>query len=89
MTCPWCDFEGTPREVHAHLTREHTDHVELSERKERRYYKIACPVCGSTYEREIKPRYKDPEFLKEFREEIAMVGFDMLINHLIVEHEPI
>lgn len=87
MKCPWCDFEGPPRELHAHLTQGHLERVEVDERKGRRYYKIACPVCDSSYEKEIKPRYWDPQFLEEYRKEIALVGFDMLINHLMAEHE--
>lgn len=87
MTCPWCDFDGSPRELHGHLTADHLERVEVAVRKERRYYRIECPVCGSSYEKEIKPRYSDPRFLEEYRREISLVGFDMLINHLMAEHE--
>lgn len=87
MKCPWCDFEGSPRELHAHLSQSHMERVEIDERKGRRYYKISCPVCDSSYEKEIKPRYWDPGFLEEYRKEISLVGFDMLINHLMAEHE--
>jgi hypothetical protein len=35
----------------------------------------------------IKPRSRDPRFIEEFQREIRLVAFDMLVNHLIAEHE--
>lgn len=87
MKCPWCTFDAAPRALHAHLADDHLDHVAIDVRNERRFYQILCPVCGSSYEREIKPRLKDPGFVEEYRRQIALVGFDMLINHLMAEHE--
>jgi hypothetical protein len=52
----------------------------------RRRYRVTCPVCGECHEARIKPRSKDPAFLETFAREIRMVAFDMLINHLEVEH---
>lgn len=88
MRCPWCDFDAAPRQLHAHLADTHIDHVELEERKLAPYYKITCPVCGSSYEHAIKPRRREAGFVDDHRKEIALVGFDMLINHLMAEHTP-
>ncbi|MDQ1498530.1 MAG: hypothetical protein QOI86_1870, partial [Actinomycetota bacterium] len=41
------------------------------------------------YEREIKPRGRDPGFVEEFSAQIRLVAFDMLVNHLLGEHETI
>jgi hypothetical protein len=87
VICPWCEFDDEPRALHAHLVDAHLERVEVIERRGRPHYSIACPVCDSTYDKEIKPRYRDPGFVEEFRREIALVGFDMLINHLMAEHE--
>jgi hypothetical protein len=86
MRCPYCDLDTSYRELHAHLAEEHIEHVELEVRKERRFYRISCPQCEEYHEQEIKPRYRDPGFLEEYKREIALVGFDMLINHLMAEH---
>jgi hypothetical protein len=86
LRCPWCDFDAAIREVHAHLADVHLERVELQERGDRRYYRIACPSCEAAHEQEVKPRYRDAAFLEEYRREIALVGFDMLINHLMAEH---
>lgn len=87
MKCPWCELETSPRSLHAHLADEHSDRVELKEDRGRTLYSIACPICGDSYERAIKPRSLDPSFLDEHEREIRLVGFDMLVNHLIAEHD--
>lgn len=86
MTCPWCDFEGAPRELHAHFGERHPDEVVFAERGTSRWYGIGCPVCGERYEHVVKPRSRDPHFVAEFQNEIRLVAFDMLVNHLIAEH---
>lgn len=88
MNCPWCTFTGGPRSVHAHLSEAHAEQVRVEERGTRRLYAIECPVCGAGYEHEVKPRLRDPAVMQEIQTEIRMVAFDMLVNHLLVEHEP-
>lgn len=89
MNCPWCEFEASPRQLHAHLADVHEDVVTVEERESSRVYGITCPICGSTYEQPIKPRLRDAGFLEEFAGEIRLVAMDMLVNHLIAEHEEI
>lgn len=86
MKCPWCEWEGTPRQLHAHLSEVHPDVVWMGERDGKRFYAITCPTCGQAYEQVVKPRFRDPAFLTEFEEQIRLVACDMLINHLIAEH---
>lgn len=88
MNCPWCDFEGRPRALHAHLGEDHADAVVFEERIGRMFYGITCPHCGDGYRHEIKPRGRDPGFVEEFTAQIRLVAFDMLVNHLLVEHDP-
>ncbi|MGH8992118.1 MAG: hypothetical protein ACRDYV_02975 [Acidimicrobiia bacterium] len=83
---PGCPFEGSPRELHAHLADAHPEGVRFEERGERRFYALTCPVCGDGYEHQIKPRGRDPEFMREFEGQIRLVAFDMLVNHLMAEH---
>lgn len=87
MRCPWCSFEDQPRIVHEHLADTHPEQVRFEERGERMVYAIECPVCAAGYEKAIKPRSRDPAFIEEYEHEIRLVGFDMLINHLLAEHD--
>lgn len=89
MRCPWCDREGQARALHAHLAEEHPEQVRVREEDGERFYAIACPVCGAAYEQRVKPRSRDPGFLEEYGVQIRLVAFDMLINHLMAEHEPL
>jgi hypothetical protein len=85
--CPFCSFDGPPRSLHAHLGDQHADAVRFEERGGRSFYALTCPICGDGYEREIKPRGRDPGFVDEFSNQIRMVALDMLVNHLMGEHE--
>lgn len=87
MTCPWCEFEGGPRALQAHLTDVHPEGVTFGERGGNRFYAITCPVCDVSYDQRIKPRSQDAGFIDEFQREIRLVAFDMLVNHLVAEHE--
>ena len=89
MNCAYCEFDGHRREVHAHMTEAHSDHVatRFDEATARMYYSVDCPKCGKTMEKRVKPRYRDPEFLEEFSREICLVAFDILLYHL-EDHEP-
>ncbi len=86
MNCPWCDFAGTLRPLHAHLCDAHPDEVSFETQGSRHAYAVTCPVCGAGYEQTIKPRMDDPSFVEEYRREIRLVAFDMLLNHLLGEH---
>ena len=87
MNCPVCPFEGAPRALHAHLGDRHADLVRFQERAGRSFYTITCPVCAESYEHQIKPRGRDPGFVDEFAAQIRLVAFDMLVNHLMGEHD--
>ena len=87
MNCPLCPFEGAPRALHAHLGEAHPEVVRFDERAGRSFYAITCPVCGEGYQHEIKPRGRDPGFVEEFTAQIRLVAFDMLVSHLMGEHE--
>ena len=87
MSCPWCPVTAAPRALHAHLSEEHADKVRFEERRGARFYAVECPVCYAGYEHQIKPRLRDPAFMEQFRREIRMVAFDMLVNHLLAEHD--
>ncbi|HEY0398665.1 MAG TPA: hypothetical protein VGF00_09780, partial [Acidimicrobiia bacterium] len=84
-----CSFEGPPRTLHAHLGEQHQEAVRFEDRGDRWFYALDCPICGDGYEREIKPRGRDPGFVEEFSAQIRLVAFDMLVNHLLGEHETI
>ncbi len=87
MKCPWCDFEGGPRSLHAHLGEQHPDAVATSERYGKTFYEVTCPTCGARYEHIVRKGARDPGFVLEFQQEIKMVALDMLIHHLMAEHE--
>jgi hypothetical protein len=89
MNCPFCSFDGPPRVLHAHLGEQHAEAVRFEDKGDRWFYALECPICGDGYEREIKPRGRDPGFVEEFSAQIRLVAFDMLVNHLLGEHEAI
>ena len=73
--------------LHAHLGEQHPEAVRFEEKGGRSFYALTCPICGDGYEREVKPRGRDPEFIEKFTAQIRLVAFDMLVNHLLGEHE--
>ncbi|MHB1534244.1 MAG: hypothetical protein ACYC1D_06470 [Acidimicrobiales bacterium] len=74
--------------MHAHLAVAHPEQVQFERRGARQVYAIRCPICGADYDQTIKPRLDDPTFLEEFHHEIRLVAFDMMLSHLVGEHEP-
>lgn len=88
MDCPYCERAGERDEVHRHLADDHPDRVSVrvDDASGRRFYEVRCPTCDAPWEREIKPRYRDPGFIAEFEEEIRLVAFDMLLYHIQGEH---
>jgi hypothetical protein len=49
-------------------------------------YVIVCPRCQGEIRQPVKPRWRDPGFLREFEEEIRLVAFDLLLYHLEDAH---
>lgn len=88
MDCPFCDLDAPPRALHAHLLDRHGDRVTVENGETRRTYRVECPACGAEYTQPIKPRLRDAGFVQEFDREIRLVAFDMLVNHLMAEHQP-
>ena len=88
MKCPHCDFSDSRPKLHRHLAAAHLDLVmtEYDEATGKMKYIVGCPVCGLKYQHAVKPRYKDPRFLEEFKAEIALVAFDQLLYHLEEKH---
>jgi hypothetical protein len=87
MNCPWCEFEAGPRALHAHLGERHGGAVTTSERNGKAFYQVTCPRCGASYSHAVRKGARDPDFLAEFDQEIHMVALDMLVHHLMAEHE--
>jgi hypothetical protein len=87
MICPWCEFAAGPRALHAHLGDRHGDAVVTTERYGKVFYEITCPRCGARYEHLVRKGARDPQFLAEFDREIKIVALDMLVHHLMGEHE--
>lgn len=86
MTCPWCGCAASPRELHAHLAESHPEAVATTEKLDKTFYEVTCPICGARYSHHVKKGSGHPEFIVEFGAEIRMVAFDMLVNHLMAEH---
>jgi len=87
LDCPWCDFAAGPRGPHAHLGARHGDAVTTSQRHGKVFYEVTCPLCGARYEHVVRKGTGDPEFVAEFGPQIRMVALDMLVHHLVAEHE--
>jgi transcription elongation factor Elf1 len=87
MNCPWCEFEAGPRALHEHLGERHGDAVIATADEGHARYEITCPQCGARYQHVVRKGRRDPSFLTEFEREIQLVALDMLVNHLLAEHE--
>jgi hypothetical protein len=87
VNCPWCEYAAPARALHAHFGERHRYAVETDERNGNYYYAVSCPVCGERYEHSLRKVRRDPDFLREFDNEIRMVALDMLVHHLVAEHE--
>lgn len=87
LSCPFCDFQGAPRALHAHLGERHGEAVVTVSDGEKARYEITCPRCGAKYQHVVRKGGRDPGFLTEFEREIQLVALDMLVNHLLAEHE--
>ena len=88
MKCPHCDFEDTRMKLHRHLGEAHLDQVltEHDDATGKMRDTVGCPMCGLRYQHAVKPRYRDPRFLEEYKAEIALVAFDQLLYHLEEKH---
>jgi hypothetical protein len=82
--------KGGVNDIHAHLVDSHTDLVvtEVDAETGKMRYIISCPFCPLKYQHAIKPRYRDPAFLEEFKREIALVAFDQFLYHVAKDHGP-
>lgn len=88
MKCPFCDDDRTIRALHAHLAADHPGEIGTEAAGERTVYVVTCPQCSAQHRQPIKKSAGNAEFLVEFEQQIRLVAFDMLINHVLAEHEP-
>lgn len=88
MQCPYCEIDASRRLLHRHLVDTHGAAVatETADAEGRMSYVVACPRCGGEIRHQIKPRWRDPGFLKEFEQEIRLVAFDLLLHHFDDAH---
>jgi hypothetical protein len=86
MQCPACEAQGFGYEgMHRHLATEHPELVEISSAG-RSSYTVKCPLCDDVYRQAIKRGHPDADFIREYEDEIRLVGTDILVQHLIGEH---
>ncbi len=88
VPCPYCDYQGRRSEVHAHLAEAHASEISwgVQERTGHTYATISCPLCGARWEQVLRKARRDPSFVDEFRFEISLVVFDLLLHHLRGEY---
>lgn len=88
MNCPYCDQVGTRMATHAHLGEIHAAEVRTfrDDARDRLRFALGCPFCDDGMERTVNPRGREAGFLEEFRREITLVAFDLLLYHLQASH---
>lgn len=88
MRCPFCSRDGSRMETHAHLAEAHPERVTLGHKEGPNdpYFEVACPWCDQRAVQSVNPGGRDPSFLEEFRREVRLVAFDLLLYHLQAEH---
>ncbi len=87
MRCPFCDAQAEARAMLEHLVDRHAEQVSTQQREEHHYYSVTCPLCQARYSHRVRKAARDPGFLVEFDRQIRMVALDMLVHHLVGEHE--
>lgn len=87
MKCPFCGVEQALSELHRHLVADHAGEVRTEELAGRMAYAVTCPYCLQRYRQPIRKSAGDPEFVAEFERQIRLVAFDMLVHHLVAEHD--
>jgi hypothetical protein len=85
MNCPHCSFSGHRMDLHAHLVEKHSDEIKISadERTGKMMYEMRCPICGESATETLK---KSAAVLEEYKRELCMVAFDLLLYHLQEQH---
>ncbi len=75
-------------ETHGHLWDAHPEQVRTfrDEQKNTLKFALDCPFCDEGMERVANPRGQEAGFLDEFRREIALVAFDLLLYHFQASH---
>jgi len=90
VSCPFCGDAShrDRRALHAHLVAAHAGSIEvgLDHDKSRMYYRVTCPNCEYVVSQTVRPRSTDQQFLQEYRAEIALVAFDLLLYHFDLAH---
>jgi hypothetical protein len=88
VRCPYCEADEPRRQLHRHLVDAHGSHVAAvaDPAQGTMAYRVVCPACGGEIRQPVKPRWRDPGFLREFEEEIRLVAFDLLLYHLEDAH---
>jgi transposase-like protein len=86
MNCPHCSFSGHRMDLHAHLVERHANEITITadEHTGKMMYTMRCPICNQSATETLK---KSASVLEEYRREICMVAFDLLLYHL-QEHHP-
>ncbi|MFQ5707741.1 MAG: hypothetical protein ACE5HO_09850 [bacterium] len=72
-------------DLHAHLVDVHAEEVRIytEEDSGRMVYEMACPLCGEGVK---APLRKKASVLEEYKREIRMVAFDLMLYHLQEKH---
>ncbi len=85
MTCPHCKkFSGHRMDLHAHLIDEHAEEVAVYVEDDGvMYFEMSCPLCNDSVKQPLKKR---ASVLDEYRREIRLVAFDLLLYHLMEKH---
>ncbi|MBF8290121.1 MAG: hypothetical protein HW391_1089 [Chloroflexi bacterium] len=75
-------------DTHAHLWDGHPEKVRTfrDEAKGTLKFALDCPFCEEGMERVANPRGREEGFLVEFRREIALMAFDLLLYHFQASH---
>lgn len=71
--------------IHKHLMENHLDEIERSDENPREFV-FSCPECDEVYRIEGGSGIETEETITKFKNEIKMMVFDNLLNHLENEH---
>jgi len=82
MECPYCDLSASRMRLHSHVVEEHGGVLE----RDGTTYTLSCPSEGCAETLTMGAGTSTEDALEGFGNEVRMLAFDRLLDHLEEEH---
>jgi hypothetical protein len=87
MNCPFCTFDGSRRQVHAHLLAAHGERITARPNAQGGpAVAVDCPFCAQQVSVPFDARDRPDGLREEVEGAARMVLFDLLLYHVEGDH---